>query len=247
MGLELIKPDWPAPENVQAFTTTRNGGCSRGNWHSLNLGLRCGGDIAAVQGNREILERLLPASPQWLQQVHGVKVVPHPVVVNGEVEGDALLARRQSQVCAVLTADCLPVFFCNDLGNCVAVAHAGWRGLAAGILQATIAAMDEAPDNIMAWLGPAIGPAAYEVGVEVRQAFGDEFSSCFEQRHERWLFDLYGAARFMLSQSGIERVFGGTLCTFSDHQRFFSYRRDGETGRMASVIWIGSCGAMDND
>jgi len=247
MDLELIKPDWPAPENVHAFTTTRNGGRSRGNWYSLNLGLRCGDDNAAVQGNREMLERLLPASPQWLRQVHGTKVVTHPVFVSGEVEGDALLARRESQVCAVLTADCLPVFFCNDLGNCVAVAHAGWRGLAAGVLQATIAAMDEAPENIMAWLGPAIGPAAYEVGVEVRRAFGDETSTCFEQHGKRWLFDLYGAARFKLGQAGVERVFGGSFCTFSDHERLFSYRRDGETGRMASVIWIGSRCTVDKN
>lgn len=238
MSLELIKPDWPAPGNVHAFTTTRNGGCSRGYWYSLNLGSRCGDDIAAVQGNREILQRLLPAPPQWLQQVHGIKVVTHPAVVNGEVEGDALLARGESHVCAVLTADCLPVFFCNDLGNCVAVAHAGWRGLAAGVLQATVAAMEEAPENIMAWLGPAIGCAVYEVGEDVKQAFDDNISGCFEQRGAQWLFDLYGAARSTLSQSGIDRIYGGIFCTFSDAERFFSYRRDGVTGRMASVIWL---------
>ena len=238
MSLDLIRPDWPAPGNVHAFTTTRKGGKSRGSWNSLNLGSHCGDDSAAVLGNRAMLERLLPASPQWLRQVHGIRVIVHPSIAVGEIEGDALLARSGGRVCAVLTADCLPVFFCNDQGNCVAVAHAGWRGLASGVLQATVAAMDEALEHVMAWLGPAIGPSAYEVGEEVRQAFGDEASACFERRGERWLFNLYGAARIKLSQIGIGRIYGGGFCTFSDEERFFSYRRDGVTGRMASVIWL---------
>jgi YfiH family protein len=238
MSLDLIKPDWPAPGNIHAFTTTRGGGHSRGNWHSLNLGLRCGDDIAAVQGNREILERLLPASPQWLRQVHGVRVVTHPAVVGGEVRGDALLTRCGDQVCAVLTADCLPVLFCNDSGNRVAVAHAGWRGLAGGVLEATVATMDEKPENVMTWLGPAIGPLAYQVGDEVRQAFGAKASACFVQTGDRWMFDLYAAARLMLARIGVGRVYGGGFCTYSEADRFFSFRRDGETGRMASMIWM---------
>jgi len=185
-----------------------------------------------------MLERHLPASPQWLYQVHGTQVVTHPPTVASELEGDAQLTRSGGQVCAVLTADCLPIFFCNTVGNCVAVAHAGWRGLAGGVLQATVTAMDEDPERIMAWLGPAIGPTAYEVGEEVRQAFGDEARSCFTPRGERWLFDLYGAARIKLAQLEVCRIYGGGFCTFSDDERFFSYRRDGTTGRMASVIWI---------
>jgi YfiH family protein len=238
MSLNLIKPDWPAPRNVHAFATTRNGGHSQGNWQSMNLGLNCGDSNTDALHNRKLLQGLLPAAPQWLRQVHGIRVIEHPTIIDGEVEGDALLTCCDHLVCAVLTADCLPVLFCNDQGTCVAVAHAGWRGLAAGVLQATAAAMEEAPENIMAWLGPAISCAAYEVGEDVRQAFDDNISGCFEKRGDRWLFDLYGAARSILGQSGIDRVYGGIFCTFSDAERFFSYRRDGVTGRMASVIWL---------
>lgn len=238
MNPDFIWPDWPAPANVRAFTTTRKGGYSQGQWNSLNLGLRCGDDNSSVLRNRKTLERCLPQSPQWLNQVHGTGVVSHPVAVAGEIEGDALVARSIGQVCAVLTADCLPVFFCNDQGGCVAVAHAGWRGLAEGILQATVAAMNEDPTQIMAWLGPAIGPRVYEVGREVRRTFGDEFSDCFVQHGERWLFDLYRTARLKLRETGVSRVYGGEFCTLSDGERFFSYRREGETGRMASLIWI---------
>jgi YfiH family protein len=238
MSLSLIRPDWPAPATVRAFTTTRGGGFSRGAWHSLNLGWHCGDDGTHVSENHKLLERLLPSSPQWLRQVHGITVVEHPGGVDGEVEGDALLTRCSGRACAVLTADCLPVFLCNDAADCVAVAHAGWRGLAGGVLQATAAAMKEAPENIMAWLGPAIGPAVYEVGEDVIQAFDDGASHCFVKRGDRWLFDLHGAARFILGQAGIERIYGGDFCTFSDADRFFSFRRDGMTGRMASVIWL---------
>ncbi len=238
MSPDFIRPEWPAPINVRALTTTRTGGYSKGMWSSLNLGLRCGDEISAVMCNRKILEQYLPGPPQWLEQVHGNGVVEHPSEVDGEKEGDALVARSTGQVCAVLTADCLPVFFCNDRGNRVAVAHAGWRGLAGGILQATVAAMDEDAGRIMAWLGPAIGPGVYEVGREVRQAFGDEVSGCFAQHRDRWLLDLYSAARFKLNQIGIDRIYGGGFCTFSDSSQFYSYRRDGETGRMASLIWM---------
>ena len=240
MNPGFIWPDWPAPANVRAFTTTREGGYSQGKWNSLNLGLRCGDDNSSVMRNRKLLERNLPQPPQWLKQVHGTGVVSHPSEVGGEKDGDALVARSNGQVCAVLTADCLPVFFCNDQGSCIAVAHAGWRGLVDGVLQATITAMHENPARIMAWLGPAIGPRVYEVGREVKHAFGDEISGCFVQHGERWLFDLYCAARFKLRQTGVSRIYGGEFCTLSDSERFFSYRRDGETGRMASLIWMNS-------
>jgi YfiH family protein len=204
----------------------------------MNLGLRCGDDIAAVAHNREKLQGQLPAAPQWLHQVHGNRVVSHLSGHGVEPEGDAVVTFSAGQVCAVLTADCLPVLFCNDLGNRIAVAHAGWRGLARDVLKATVMAMEEKSERIMVWLGPAIGPMAYEVGEDVRQDFGDEAAGCFSRHGDRWLFDLYAIARLKLDQLGIKRIFGGGFCTFSDHERFFSYRRDRVTGRMASLIWM---------
>jgi len=238
MSMDLIWPDWPAPGNVCAFTTTRAGGYSRGAWRSMNLGLRCGDDITAVVRNRAKLQGHLPAVPQWLRQVHGSRVVAHPSGPSLELEGDGLVTGSAGQVCAVLTADCLPVFFCNDLGSRIAVAHAGWRGLARDVLKATVMAMEEETEHIVAWLGPAIGPMAYEVGEDVRQAFGSETADCFSRRGDRWLLDLYAIARLKLGRLGIKRIHGGGFCTFSDEERFFSYRRDRVTGRMASLIWL---------
>ncbi len=238
--MELIQPDWPAPANVRAFTTTRAGGFSKDSWCSMNLGLRCGDDPIAVQRNREKLVSYLPAAPQWLRQVHGRQVVTHSLASHDELEADGLVSSSSGQVCAVLTADCLPVLLCNRSGTRVAAAHAGWRGLAQGVLQATVRQMKEAPGEIMAWLGPAIGPEIYEVGEDVRQAFAEDLGVCFKQHGERWLLDLYGVARRILTQLGITAICGGQFCTFSDSERFFSYRRDGITGRMASVIWLES-------
>ena len=238
--MELVKPDWPAPDNVRAFTTTRVGGFSKSAWNSLNLGPRCGDDPLAVQKNREKLLWCLPAAPQWLHQVHGTRVVTHPLTAGDELEADGLVSSSPGQVCAILTADCLPVLFCNRSGNRVAVAHAGWRGLARGVLQATVTEMKEQPTEIMAWLGPAIGPEVYEVDDEVRQVFLKEQDSCFVKRGDLWLLDLYQVARSKLARLGVTTVYGGRYCTFSDSERFFSYRRDGVTGRMASVIWLES-------
>ena len=238
MDIQFIFPNWPAPANVHALSTSRNGGHSRGPWNSLNLGLNCGDDVSNVVRNREKLAQHLPAIPQWLQQVHGPRVVSHPGDSLDPLEGDALVARAAGQVCAVLTADCLPVLFCTQSGSCVAVAHAGWRGLAGGILEATIRAMGEKPDNIIAWLGPAIGSSAYEVGDDVRNAFADLPADCFSQHGGRWLFDLCRAARHKLMQAGVRSISGGDFCTFSDQDQFFSYRRDGVCGRMASLIWL---------
>ncbi len=240
MSLELVKPDWPAPANVRAFTTTRAGGFSKDTWSSMNLGLCCGDDPLAVHRNREKLVLRLPAAPQWLCQVHGTQVVTHSLASGEGLEADGLVSSSPAQVCAVLTADCLPVLLCNRSGNRVAAAHAGWRGLAQGVLQATVRQMKEAPAEIMAWLGPAIGPGVYEVGEDVRQAFAQEHGICLKKDGERWLLDLYGVARRILTQLGITAVYGGFFCTFSDSERFFSYRRDGVTGRMASVIWLES-------
>ncbi len=240
MSVEVVKADWPAPANVQAFTTTKMGGFSKDAWSSMNLGQRCGDKPAAVQRNREKLVSQLPAAPKWLQQVHGRRVLTHSLVGSETPKADAMVSFSPGQVCAILTADCLPVLFCNRAGNRIAAAHAGWRGLAQGVLQAAAKQMDEAPGEIMAWLGPAIGPKVYQVGEDVRQAFAQEHGIYFRKNGDRWSLDLCGVARRMLTQLGIAAVYGGHFCTFSDSERFFSFRRDGVTGRMASVIWLES-------
>jgi YfiH family protein len=236
---ELIRPDWPAPANVQAFTTTRHGGVSEGPWHSWNLGERCGDDPRHVRSNREILRELLPGEPQWLRQVHGNRVVEWGE--DTEPEADAIVSRKPGQVCAVLTADCLPLLFCNKAGTEVAACHAGWRGLAAGVIQATVAAMQSHPNEIMAWLGPAIGPEAYEVGDEVYEAFTNldtENARAFKAHNDRWLADLYQLARLALGRAGVPNIAGGEHCTYLESNKFFSYRRDGQTGRMTSAVWM---------
>ncbi len=238
MNMELIKPDWPAPANVRAFTTTRVGGYSKGAWSSMNLGLNCGDDPCAVHRNREKLRSQLPAEPLWLRQAHGVQIATHSRASGEEPVADGVVSTLPAQVCAVLTADCLPVLFCNRSGTRVAAAHAGWRGLAQGVLQATVRQLEEEPGEIMAWLGPAIGPKAYPVGEDVRQAFPEEQGIHFRKDGDRWLLDLYGVARLMLSQVGVTSVYGGHFCTHSNSKRFYSYRRDGVTGRMATVICL---------
>jgi YfiH family protein len=241
MRLQLIRPDWPAPQNVQAFSTTRRGGCSQECWESFNLGGRCGDDPESVLGNRRLLATQLPAPPQWLRQVHGSNVIAHPGAVDEDLEADALVTAAKNRVCAVLTADCLPVVICNRQGTALAVAHAGWRGLAGGVLEAAVNALGQDPDDLMAWLGPAIGARAYQVGGEVRDEFAAvhaDMARAFRREGKRWLLDLYAAARLILGRSGIARVYGGNHCTFSEPERFFSYRRDGVTGRMACLAWL---------
>lgn len=246
-----IRPDWPAPGNVRAVCTTRSGGCSDGPWASLNLGEHCGDDPERVRRNRARLAQHLPAPPQWLRQVHGNTVARHAGDPPGQSsaengsnapEADALVAFEPGRVCAVLTADCLPVFFCDRAGSRVAVAHAGWRGLAGGVLEATVRALETGPADLLAWLGPAIGPAVYEVGEEVAAAFRDslgaDFAGALTPSGERWLLDLYAAARLKLAAAGLTEVRGGGLCTYSDPARFFSHRRDGVSGRQASLIWL---------
>ena len=235
---DWLSPDWPAPATVRALSTTRNGGCSGGAWTSMNLGEHCGDEAADVRRNRQRLARVLPAAPQWLNQVHGNRVARHPGRVGDAPEADALVAFEAGRVCAVLTADCLPVAICDRAGSRVAVAHAGWRGLAAGVLEATVDALDCDPANLMAWLGPAIGPEVYEVGAEVATAFPDEFEQSFAPRGDRWLLDLYATARLKLSAAGVRAVCGGGYCTFSEPGRFFSFRRDRVTGRMATLVWL---------
>ena len=236
---DAIEPDWAAPANVRGFSTTRQGGVSQGPWASFNLGASCGDDADCVRENRARLAAALPAPPQWVSLVHGTGVVRHPGAPIPAPEGDALVAFEAGRVCALLTADCLPVLFCDRAGSRVGVAHAGWRGLAAGILEATVEALACDAGDLLAWLGPAIGPSVYEVGPEVVEAFaGIPNAAAPGERPDRWLLDLYACARYRLAAVGVTEVSGGGLCTLSDPARFFSYRRDGTTGRMATVIWM---------
>ncbi|HNA31254.1 MAG TPA: peptidoglycan editing factor PgeF [Thiobacillaceae bacterium] len=288
MHPDWLVPDWPAPANVRALTTTRAGGVSGPPYDSLNPASHVGDEPAAVAENRRILRQALPAEPLWLNQVHGTRVFelllptltlptrgegtytspasgggregenPAGPTLSGPgpfqrgnitPEADASFTLLPGLVCAVLTADCLPVLFCDDAGTVVAAAHAGWRGLAGGVLEETVKAMKVAPDRILAWLGPAIGPESFEVGPEVREAFvahndmaGIAFRPALpgtlDEAPRKWLADIYRLARIRLAGVGVERVHGGGACTLKDARRFFSYRREGRTGRMASLVWF---------
>jgi hypothetical protein len=246
MPADWIVPDWPAPARVRALVTTRSGGVSTGPYAGLNLGDHVGDDAAMVACNRRLLAAHLPAEPRWLEQVHGSAVAEAERARPG-ARADASVARAPGVVCAVLTADCLPVLLCDVAGNTVAAAHAGWRGLAGGVLENTVAAMSVEPGALMAWLGPAIGPAAFEVGSEVREAFvavDANAAAAFVQgaREGKWLADLYALARQRLHAAGVSAVHGGGACTVTDAQRFYSFRRDGVTGRFASLIWLEDAG-----
>jgi polyphenol oxidase len=238
---DWIVPDWPAPATVHALITTRAGGSSRGPYESLNLGTRVNDSPDAVVANRAKLRSLLPAEPAWLSQVHGTRVVEADAVTMPP-EADASFTRSPGTVCTVLVADCLPVLLADRHGSVVAAAHAGWRGLAAGVLESTISAMTCPPDQLIAYLGPAIGAGAFEVGEDVYQAFlsHDSLARQAFRPHApgKWLADLFLLARQRLAASGVSEVYGGGLCTFSHPQRFFSHRRDRVTGRMAALIWL---------
>ena len=239
----FIIPDWPAPTTVQAVSTTRWGGVSRPPYASLNLADHVGDDPAHVVENRRCLRVLagLPAEPAWLEQVHGTAVVAAETV-SRPVAADAAFTRKPGRPCVVMTADCLPVLLCDRAGTVVAAAHAGWRGLASGVIAATVTRMGTPPMELLAWLGPAIGPQAFEVGEDVRAAFlaldaGN--AGCFRPSPAgRWLADLYELARRQLRERGVSAVYGGEYCTFSEPERFFSYRRENRTGRMATLIWL---------
>jgi YfiH family protein len=238
---DWIVPEWPAPANVRALITTRAGGASRGPFASFNVGLRTGDDPQAVAANRARLRAILPAEPRWLRQVHGTRVAHADTPAGTAPEADAAVSRRPGTVCVVMVADCVPVLLADRAGSCVAVAHAGWRGLAAGIIESTVNAMAADPCEVLAFLGPGIGPGAFEVGPEVREAFlardpqaESAFAACAPGK---WRADLFQLARQRLQRAGVTSVHGGGQCTFSDAARFFSYRRDRTTGRMAAVIW----------
>jgi polyphenol oxidase len=239
-GLAFITPDWPAPANVKALQTTRNGGVSMGVYASLNLGDHVKDQPQHVAANRQLLSAYMPSEPVWLNQVHGVRVIDAAVSSCLE-SADASFTSRKQVVCVTMTADCLPVLLCNQAGTAVAAIHAGWRSLCDGVIEATIAAMPVPANQLMAWLGPAIGPEAFEVGGEVRAQFmaqDTQAESAFAAKGDKWLGDLYTIARQRLQTLGVTQVYGGGRCTFSEPETFFSYRRDGDTGRMGSFIWL---------
>jgi YfiH family protein len=237
---DWIVPDWPAPERVRSLITTRNGGVSRGACASFNVGLRTGDDPQAVAANRALLRARLPQEPRWLKQVHGARVVAADGVT-APPEADASVARAPGTVCAIMIADCLPVLLADRSGSVVAAAHAGWRGLAAGVVEATVRAMEVAPAEVLAYLGPCIGPGAFEVGVDVYDVFVKNDPGAQRAfrplRPGKWLADLPELTRQALARAGVSLVHGKPQCTYADPQRFFSYRRDRSTGRMTALIW----------
>ena len=247
MKHDWITPDWFAPTNVRAFVTTRSGGVSVGPRASLNLGYKAGDDPQAVTQNRAVVDAVLPRPARWLAQMHGTRVV-NADTFEGVPEADASIASRASTVCTIMIADCLPVLFTNRAGTRVAAAHAGWRGLSGGVLANVVEEMvvaGDRPADLMAWIGPGIGPTAFEVGADVYEAFvatdaetAAHFKPRGPQAPNKWLADLFGLARRALERAGVTQVSGGGLCTYSDTQRFFSYRRDKNSGRMAAFVWM---------
>ena len=247
--MKLLTPDWPLPDNVQALISTRQGGVSPAPWDAANFGLNSGDCAARVQENRLRLQQAanLVSQPQWLRQVHGNHVVD---AVSGDVElqADAVVSRHIGLAVAVLTADCLPVLFCDRAGSVVAAAHAGWRGLAAGVLRNTVESMKVAPDQLLAYLGPAISQPFFEVGPEVQQVFAEQAINSHHRQQiansfiagsdGRQQADLCQLARAELYALGLTSVYGGEYCTCRQQELFYSYRRDGVTGRLASLIWL---------
>src|SRR5690606_16264994 len=216
---DLIFPDWPAPASVKAIQTTRKGGYSKGPYADLNLGSHVGDDALTVAANRQLLSPIVPTEPVWLSQVHGTQVI-NAATASCVPTADAAFAVGSNTVCAVMTADCLPILLCDRSGTVVAAVHAGWRGLLHGVIEASVSAMQKIPAELMAWLGPAIGPTAFEVGDEVREAFlaYDPATEKIFIRHGegKWLADIYQLARMRLRKSGVESVYGGDSCTYSD-------------------------------
>jgi polyphenol oxidase len=236
-----ITPDWPAPANVRTLQTTRAGGYSAAPYGSLNLGSHVGDNPLSVSRNRMLLAPLMPSEPVWLNQVHGVSVADAGRA--GCVpEADASVSNHAGTVCVVMTADCLPILLCDEKGSVVGAVHAGWRGLCDGVIEAAAAAMKVPAPTLMAWLGPAIGPSRFEVGDEVRAAFVAQQPQAavafVPGANGKWLADLYQLASLRLNALGITSIYGGDLCTYSDTEHFFSYRRDGVTGRMGTFIWL---------
>ena len=243
MSLSWLEPEWPAPAGVRALSTFRGGGVSPAPYVSCNLGDHVGDSPEAVAENRRRLKAAagLPAEPAWLRQVHGTNVTDLDAAAD-RGPADAAFTRQRGRVCAILTADCLPLVLAADSGDLVAAAHAGWRGLVGGVIEATVKALQVAPEELMAWLGPAIGPGHFEVGAEVRQAFvkGDlgAETAFVPNARGRFMADLNALARRRLAALGINRIYGSGHCTYTDGDRYFSHRRDGVTGRQATLIWL---------
>jgi YfiH family protein len=244
--LDFIVPNWPAPANVRAMQTTRVGGVSHAPYNSLNFGLHVNDNPIHVAQNRQALSAYLPSEPVWLNQVHGIDVID-AALASCVPEADASFATQKNVVCVTMTADCLPVLLCDSAGTCVAAVHAGWRSLCDGVIEATLKQMPAKPQDIMAWLGPAIGPNAFEVGAEVRTQFiakDGQAEHAFRPHGDKWLGDLYQIAKQRLNNLGVTRIYGGGQdqhwCTYTDESQFFSFRRDGVTGRMATLIWLDS-------
>lgn len=243
MTINWLQADWPAADFIKSGTTLRSGGVSSTPYDSFNLATHVGDDLVAVNENRTklALQLGLSVEPQWLQQTHSTDAVMLPYEQNIP-KADAVYTMNENTVCAVMTADCLPLLITDKQGTCVAAVHAGWRGLCDGIIEKTINKLPAKPDSLLVWLGPAIGPDVYEVGKEVYDAFTQ---SDFEAKHaftstkeHHWLLDMYHMARLRLNKLGVTHIYGGKRCTLSEEEHFFSYRRDGDTGRMASLIWI---------
>lgn len=246
-AIRLLNPEWPVTTKVKAIVTTRKGGHSQKPYQSLNLGDHVGDDPRCVLANRELLSNFLPSDPIWLKQVHGVKVSTPDARLH---QADAIVTNRSNEVLAIMTADCLPVLFTSESGDVIGAAHAGWRGLCNGVLENTVREMQmlsgaSSPQNMLAWLGPAIGPTAFEVGVDVLEAYKDAKISFPNQsfvaipnKPGKYLANLYLLARSRLKSIGLNQIYGGGYCTVNQEEQFFSYRRDGLTGRFASLIWI---------
>ena len=237
---EFIIPDWPAPANVKAIQTTRIGGFSVAPYDSLNLGSHVKDNDFNVVKNRQLLRQYLPAEPVWLNQVHGIDVIDASKSLDLQ-DADSSFSKDKNVVCVTMTADCLPILLCNKQGTAVAAIHAGWRSLCDGVIESTIQSMQVEPLSLMAWLGPAIGPEAFEVGDEVRAAFmakDTQAGQAFKASGDKWLGDLYMLAKQRLNKQGIVGIYGGNQCTYTEPSQYFSYRRDGVTGRMATMIWF---------
>ncbi len=245
--LDFILPDWPAPKNVHALQTNRDKGYSHAPFDSFNLGDHVKDNPMHVAQNRQLLNEYLPSEPVWLHQVHGIHVVD-AANTSCVPDADASFSTRNNVVCVTMTADCLPVLLCDNTGTVVSAVHAGWRGLCDGIIEATVAKLPAKPADLMAWLGPAIGPNAFEVGAEVRAQFmaiDKKSEAAFKphgdnQEQNKWLCDIYKIATQRLNNLGVTQIYGGDHCTFTDEDNFFSFRRDGDTGRMATLIWLDS-------
>lgn len=243
-SINFIQPQWPAPANVKALQTTRSGGVSIAPFASLNFGAHVGDDLIAVTANRQLLSPYLPSEPVWVNQVHGVEVID-AAVSSCLQNADASFANKSNVVCVTMTADCLPVLLCDKKGTVVAAVHAGWRGLCDGVIESAVAKMQVPASEILVWLGPAIGPDAFEVGDDVREQFvakDSHAASAFKPHGEKWLCNIYLIAKQRLCVLGVTEIYGATVnesfCTYTDKERFFSFRRDNVTGRMASMIWL---------